>query len=161
MIVYHGSTTIIDVPDIAHSKRFLDFGMGFYVTSYRRQAERWAKRKSMRNGADPILNSFEMNSERLRTVHFLNLHDDLSAWLDFVCACRKGGDVYRNYDVVSGPVADDDVFKTVDMFFRGLWERQKTLSELRFSEPNDQYCFVTQDAVDSLLTFKEYIALEV
>ena len=42
MIVYHGSTLVIDTPDVEHSKRYLDFGRAFYVTSYRMQAERWA-----------------------------------------------------------------------------------------------------------------------
>lgn len=40
--------------------------------------------------------------------------------LDFVCACRRGDKQYQNYDVIIGGVADDDVFKTVDMYFRGL-----------------------------------------
>lgn len=35
MIVYHGSTVAIPLPDVAHSKRFLDFGPAFYVTSFR------------------------------------------------------------------------------------------------------------------------------
>lgn len=161
MIVYHGSTSIIKTPDVNHSKRFLDFGQGFYVTSYRKQAERWARRKSLRNGNRPILNSFEMETCGLEKFIFLNLHDNLSAWLDFVCACRKGGSDYCKYDVISGPVADDDVFKTIDMFFRGLWDKEKTLSELRFSEPNDQYCFVSQEALTTILSFKDYKALDV
>ncbi len=46
MIVYHGSNVIDDKPDVDHSYRPLDFGKGFYVTSNREQAERWARRKS-------------------------------------------------------------------------------------------------------------------
>ena len=44
MIVYHGSICEIVKPDIKHSKRYLDFGCGFYVTTYKNQAERWAIR---------------------------------------------------------------------------------------------------------------------
>ena len=154
MIVYHGSTSIIKTPDVNHSKRFLDFGQGFYVTSHRKQAERWARRKSLRNGNRPILNSFEMETCDLEKFSFLNLHDNLSAWLDFVCACRNGLTPYMDYDIISGN-------KTVDMFFRGLWDKEKTLSELRFSEPNDQYCFVSQEALTTILSFKDYKALDV
>ena len=161
MIVFHGSTSVIKTPDTDHSKRFLDFGMGFYVTSHKKQAERWAKRKSLRNGNSPILNVFEMDADGFKKFRFLNLHNDLSTWLNFVCACRKGELDYCSYDVISGPVADDDVFKTVDMYFRGLWDKDKTLAELRFSEPNDQYCFVTQEALSTLLSFKESEILEV
>ena len=44
MIVYHGSTEIIEKPDVLHSYRNLDFGKGFYVTPHYNQALRWAKR---------------------------------------------------------------------------------------------------------------------
>ena len=43
MIVYHGSLDIIKQPDVLHSFRPLDFGRGFYVTTVREQAERWAE----------------------------------------------------------------------------------------------------------------------
>lgn len=46
MIVYHGSTEAVQNPDVRHSYRSLDFGMGFYVTTVREQAERWARRKA-------------------------------------------------------------------------------------------------------------------
>ena len=48
MIVYHGTTMEIHKPDIKHSKAHLDFGVGFYTTSFQKQAERWAARKGIR-----------------------------------------------------------------------------------------------------------------
>ena len=48
MIVYHGTTEVIEKPDVKHSKKYLDFGKGFYLTSFEEQAEKWAVRKSMR-----------------------------------------------------------------------------------------------------------------
>ena len=50
MIVYHGSTIEVNNPDMQHSYRNLDFGKGFYVTTVREQAERWAKRKADLSG---------------------------------------------------------------------------------------------------------------
>ncbi|MBO5652165.1 MAG: DUF3990 domain-containing protein, partial [Selenomonas sp.] len=44
-MVYHGSTEIIKKPDVLHSYRLLDFGQGFYVTTVKEQAMRWARRK--------------------------------------------------------------------------------------------------------------------
>ncbi|MCM1244035.1 MAG: DUF3990 domain-containing protein [Roseburia sp.] len=32
MIVYHGTTMVLEKPDVAFSKDYLDFGKGFYVT---------------------------------------------------------------------------------------------------------------------------------
>ena len=38
MEVFHASTVQIDTPDIYHSRQYLDFGPGFYVTTmYDRQ----------------------------------------------------------------------------------------------------------------------------
>lgn len=35
MNVFHGSTLSVPVPDTTRSKRFLDFGRAFYVTSFK------------------------------------------------------------------------------------------------------------------------------
>ena len=35
----------------------------------------------------------------------------------FVCACRRGEPLNQNYDIIYGNVADDDVFRTIDMHF--------------------------------------------
>ncbi len=34
-------------------------------------------------------------------------------YLDFVCECWKGSEIYKDYDIIIGTVADDDVFKSV------------------------------------------------
>ncbi len=47
MIVYHGSNVVVEKPDVNHSFRSLDFGKGFYVTTVREQAIRWANRKAV------------------------------------------------------------------------------------------------------------------
>jgi len=48
MIVYHGTTQSLRAPDVLHSKKYLDFGEGFYVTTFKEQAEKWALRKAIR-----------------------------------------------------------------------------------------------------------------
>ena len=154
MIVYHGSTEMIKVPDIEHSKKYLDFGKGFYVTTYQEQAKKWAVRKSMRPGKTAIVNVYNMenNWEKYRVLSF---EKENEKWLEFVCACRKGEDLNRDYDIIIGNVADDDVFKTVDMYFRGLWDKKKVLEELRYYKMNNQICIVNQDTLNRALTFCE------
>ena len=51
MIVYHGSDTVVDRPLILKSKRPLDFGGGFYVTSNKDQADSWATKVAYRNAS--------------------------------------------------------------------------------------------------------------
>ena len=48
MILYHGSTVLVETPEIRKGKTFLDFGTGFYTTTSYGQAERWAKIKMRR-----------------------------------------------------------------------------------------------------------------
>lgn len=159
MIVYHGSTEVIQYPDVVHSKKYLDFGEGFYVTKYEDQARKWARRRGMRNNSQGVINIYEIsdNWEGLNTLSFQNENEK---WLDFVCACRKGKQINQGYDLIEGNVADDDVFKTIDMYVRGIWDKQKVLEELRYHKENHQICFVTQLAIDKLLTFKEYVEVQ-
>ncbi len=49
MIIYHGSDTLIKQPQILDSNRYLDFGIGFYTTRNKEQAERWARKVCLRN----------------------------------------------------------------------------------------------------------------
>jgi hypothetical protein len=63
MIVYHGTTEIIEKPDVVHSKKYLDFGRGFYLTTFENQARKWAVRKGMRQEKPAIVNVYKMNNQ--------------------------------------------------------------------------------------------------
>ena len=154
MIVYHGTTEIIEKPDITHSKRYLDFGKGFYLTSFAEQAKKWAIRKGLRQEKRAVVNVYELK-DSLKAYRVLDFHKENEQWFDFVCACRKGEEINQEYDIIIGSVANDDVFKTVDMYFRGLWDKEKVLKELRYYKMNDQICIVNQKTLDEVLEFKE------
>ena len=152
MIVYHGSSEIVKQPDSLHSYRALDFGKGFYVTSVREQAERWARRKADLFGGKAIVNQYQMSDETtgLRVKTF---SDDLSEWIDFVCDCRDGKPVYQQYDLIIGKVANDKVFRVVDMYHSGIWDRERALKEIRTYPNYDQIAFISQISIDKLLIF--------
>ena len=152
MIVYHGSTIKVDSPDAGHSKRFLDFGVGFYITADKAQAEGWAKRKSVRLNANPIVNIYNLSDE-LSAYNTLVFKEEDGAWLDFVAQCRKGNEVYKDYDYISGSVANDDVFVTVDMYVRSIWDRERALSEIRYYKTSHQICLLSQALIDNELKF--------
>lgn len=44
MEVYHASTVVVEHPDTTHSRAFLDFGPGFYVTTLLGQAQKYGER---------------------------------------------------------------------------------------------------------------------
>lgn len=46
MKLYHSSNLIVEHPDILHSRKYLDFGRGFYLTTLHEQAVRYAQRFS-------------------------------------------------------------------------------------------------------------------
>ena len=153
MIVYHGSTEIIKNPDVSHSKKYLDFGKGFYITTFENQAKKWAARKGMRQEKTAIVNVYEL-SEKWDGFRVLSFEKENEKWLDFVCGCRKGQPLKAEYDIVIGNVGGDDVFKTVDMCFRGLWDKEKVLRELRYYKMNNQICIANQEILNKLITFK-------
>ena len=93
-------------------------------------------------------------------IKVLSFEKENEKWLDFVCACRRGQQLNKEYDIIVGNVADDDVFKTVDMYFRGLWDKEKVLSELRYYKMNNQICIVNQETLNQLITFKRAYEVE-
>ena len=153
MILYHGSDIIVAHPDTLHSKEHLDFGVGFYTTSIQSQAGRWAKRKAALNGKTTgFVSMYEANDMSGFAVQ--NFGDNLDAWLDFVCSCRDGSDIYRKYDVILGKVADDKVFRVVDMYKRGVWDKERAIKEIHVYETYDQIAYISQKAIDAILVFR-------
>lgn len=154
MRLYHGSDAIIQEPDVTHSRRSLDFGSGFYVTSYPKQAERWALRRSLRSHGKALVNIYEFNETA--SLSILRFDENDAEWVEFVCKCRRGGQPPSGIDLVVGGVADDKVYAAIDMYMRGLWDMGQTLQALTFYERNDQYCFLTSQAIESLRYVETY-----
>ena len=153
MILYHGSDIIVKNPDILHSQICLDFGSGFYVTSVKEQAERWAKRKGLLQGNEKgIVSIYEYTEDN--NFKIKDFADDLETWIDFVCDCRNGSDSYKKYDLIKGKVANDKVFRVVDMYKQGIWDKERTSREIKVYETYDQFAFVTQKSIDSMLVYK-------
>lgn len=161
MIVYHGSTTIVEKPDVEHSFRNLDFGKGFYVTTMLLQAEKWALRKAaLDNYTKAIVNVYDLDEDNIRQLNCKSFTDNLSEWLDFVCACREGKDDYKAFDVIIGKVADDQVYRVVNMYFRGFWDKSRAIEEMKVYPNYDQIAFIHQHAIDRALSFNRFYEVE-
>ena len=152
MLIYHASDTIVNKPDTIHSRTNLDFGKGFYATVIREQAERYAQRFILRNRKG-ILNVYEYTPTEALNIKCFDAYD--SEWLDFVAACRMGEDVYKQYDVICGGIANDRVFNTLDLYFSNQMTKEEALKRLIFEKPNQQLCFTNQRAIDSCISFIE------
>lgn len=82
MIVFHASTQEIQSPDVVHSRPYLDFGRGFYVTTLRQQAVDYAERFKRRKH-QAWLNVYELD-DCYTNYRFLKFERYDAAWLDFV-----------------------------------------------------------------------------
>lgn len=161
--LFHGSYTTIDKPIATFGRKDLDFGLGFYVTKLRAQAEAWAKIVAGRKGprAVPVLNIYELDlsnypADKLRLKSFEQY--DLE-WLDFVVNCRDGGTDYVNYDIIEGGVANDNVIDTVEDYRNHIITAHQALGQLSYKKVNHQLCIVNQAVIDSCLRFINSIHL--
>lgn len=156
MRLYHTSYLIVDTPDVHHSRPFLDFGKGFYLTSIYKQAERYGER-FIRRGRQAWLSTYDFNFDPKEwfILEFDSYNHD---WLDFVSKCRAGKDT-SNYDMVVGGIANDRVIQTLDRYFLGELSEEETLGLLKYEKPNIQYCIRSQQMIDRCIKFLKSIQL--
>lgn len=156
--VYHGSTVAIPHPLVKLGREGLDFGVGFYVTDIQQQAERWAQRVSRQRREPAVLNVYQFDVEKAKTLYrYLTFaHYDL-AWLNFVAESRSGKKPWSDYDCIEGGVANDRVIDTVESYMSGNIDAAHALRELSQHQPNNQFCLLNQALVDECLCFTEVI----
>ena len=152
MILYHGSTIVVDAPQILQSERMLDFGGGFYTTANKEQAERWANIVSLkRKVSTRIISEYEFDlakaEQELSIIRFDKADEE---WLDFVCLCRMGKKPDNAYDIVIGPVANDQVYTVVALYEQGVLSKEAAIIELKVRELYNQTLFHTKKALNYL-----------
>lgn len=141
MTVYHGSYITIQQPKIIHGRNTKDFGIGFYCTIIREQAERWAKRYDT-----PIVNLYTVRLDtQLKILEFKEMTEK---WLDFIIACRHG--ISHDYDIVIGAIANDQIYNYVADYIDGVITREQFWSLARFKYPTHQISFCTNAALKCL-----------
>jgi hypothetical protein len=132
-----------------------DFGKGFYLTPVKVQACSWAERFHREKGA-AILSIYEFFPDRLpdeyKVLNFIS-HD--ITWLNFITACRLGNGLDAEWDMVSGGVANDKVFDTLQLCFDNLIGAEEAIGRLRYRKPNFQYCLKSQALIDEHLRYLE------
>lgn len=159
MKLYHGSTVTVRKPSLRPGRSNADFGKGFYTTSNFEQAIRWAHIKQEREEAErAVVSVYEFDEALLGHVD-LNIRRFSGAdeaWLYFVTDCRKSRK--HDYDLVQGPVANDKVFTTVNLFESGVLSAEAAILQLKAYKTYDQLSFHT-DRVIETLRFVESIHL--
>ena len=159
MILYHGSNVEVKEPILLKIQRELDFGKGFYTTSDLEQAARWAERTAKRRGeSNAFVTVYEVNEDELKNIRLLSFDSSNVEWLNFVVKNRKGEYIAENWDIISGPVADDQTAQVIDLYLDGLYDEEEAIRRFLTQRLKDQYAFKTNEAL-KLLIFKEVITL--
>lgn len=155
MILYHGSNMVVERPRLVEQNRFLDFGYGFYATTNKEQAENFARKVIARRGGTPIVNVYEFD-ENARTdlLKIKKFPSPDEEWLDFVSANRNGTYSGESYDLIIGAVANDDVYRTLQVYSVGILTKAQALEALKVKKLFNQYVFATENAI-ALLKFIE------
>lgn len=63
---------------------------------------------------------------------------------------RLHGGIQHDYDVMIGPVADDNTMRTVALYVDGIYDERMAIEQLKFSKSNNQVSLHTKNALDKL-----------
>jgi hypothetical protein len=148
-MIYHGSNIAVESPKLVPQLRTLDFGPGFYTTTNKQQAIDFAGKVMRRGiGNTQVVSVYDFDeAEAEKTLRFLrfSLPDEL--WLDFVHQNRGGTYGGEKHDVVVGPVANDDVFTTLQLYETGVLNKQQTLDTLKIKKLFIKLVFKSENAI--------------
>lgn len=159
MILYHGTNLDIQSIDLASCHPYKDFGRGFYTTDILEQAQKMAKRVAKIYGGTPTVNIYEVmddfiKNNELNAMDFGNIPSE--KWAVFVMNNRnklftdfgsKDCNFDCKYDIVSGPIADDDMAVLFRQYQSGLISLETLINGMTFREITNQCSFHTERAV--------------
>lgn len=147
-IVYHGSNTIVEKPQILKNGFYKDFGYGFYCTDFERQAKRWASTKKNKH----VVNVYSLNNfKQLKSLIFTTMTNE---WLNFIVNCRIG--IEHNYDIVEGPMADDTIWNFIEDYIAGEISKEAFWELVKFKYPTHQIVFSNANALKCLKYERSY-----
>jgi len=162
VILYHGSNIEIDAIRLEKCMPFKDFGRGFYASPLKEHAWRMAKRTVRISGrGSPCVTAFAFDEALLSDAGFKikQFAGPDGEWARFVINNRNrrfeethdpGCNTDAKYDIVIGPVANDDIIALMDVFLAGLISDSVLAKELTFRELSSQVSFHTEKAVSRL-----------
>lgn len=159
MLLYHGSNTDIKEIDLSMCKPYKDFGRGFYLTVLEEQAEKMARRVARLYGGVPVVNIFEIDESVFDSpnLSIKNFGTETSEeWARFVMNNRNRkfrdfsdpeSNFDNKYDVVIGPIANDDMAVLFRQYENGVISFENMVTGMIYKETTNQYSFHTERAI--------------
>ncbi len=143
-IIYHSGFSEIKDPDIRYGRKNADFGQGFYLTPDRPFAEKWFRE---RIGKKTILNTYEFDTEGLMVKRFERDQE----WFGYINSNRHSSDDYLDeYDVITGPVANDIIYDVLGIITSGVLSKEQSLELLLLGPEFTQTVLKTDKARNNL-----------
>ncbi len=149
--LFHAGYQVIDEPDVHHGRKNADFGQGFYTTDDRDFACSWVRQQP---GSDVIVNKYQLDDSSLKVKTLLRDKE----WFEYIFANRRvKPDIYAEYDLIIGPIANDTIYETFGIITSGYLSDEEAMKLLMVGGSSQQIVLKTQKAADSL----HFVASEV
>jgi len=108
-----------------------------------------------RNSNRQIISYYEFDLESAKKkLQVKNFSFPDQEWLDFVTLCRSGKNSEHGYDIVMGPVANDNVYATIQLYETGILSVEETIIRLKVEKIYDQILFHTNESLNFLSYIK-------
>ena len=135
LVLYHGSTEIIEKPIYGKGKAYNDYGKGFYCTENLELAKEWA----CTEGVDGYANQYEIEIYNLRIS---NLSADEYTILHFLVDID-------DYDAIIGYRADDSYFSFARAFVNNEISLGQLSHAMRLGKLGEQFVLKSPKAFES------------
>lgn len=124
---------------------------GIIIVSGRKRAVRTTNR---REEGVPMISVFNFTEDELDKLNVLSFESADREWLRYISLNRTDKMAEDSYDIVTGPVANDQAIRTVNNYLKGYFTEDIAIQLLLPQNLKDQYVFKTNKAL-SILKFYE------
>ena len=171
LILYHGSSEIIEKPIFGKGKAYNDYGRGFYCTENFELAKEWA----CTEGIDGYANQYEIETDGLKILNLSSGEYTVLHWLALLMTYRKlrlstpvmkrGAEWLKehflvnieDYDAVIGYRADDSYFSFARAFVSNEISLGQLSHAMKLGKLGEQFVLKSREAFEAI-QFVSYVA---
>lgn len=171
LILYHGSSEIIEKPIFGKGKAYNDYGRGFYCTENFELAKEWAYTE----GIDGYANQYEIETDGLKILNLSSGEYTVLHWLALLMTYRKlrlstpvmrrGAEWLKehflvnieDYDAIIGYRADDSYFSFARAFVSNEISLGQLSHAMKLGKLGEQFVLKSREAFEAI-QFVSYVA---
>ena len=171
LILYHGSSEIIEKPIFGKGKAYNDYGRGFYCTENFELAKEWA----CTEGIDGYANQYEIETDGLKILNLSSGEYTVLHWRALLMTYRKlrlstpvlkrGAEWLKehflvnieDYDAIIGYRADDSYFSFARAFVSNEISLGQLSHAMKLGKLGEQFVLKSREAFEAI-QFVSYVA---